>query len=377
MLNSIRQNVKNVVGWKTKRKILVFNVDDYGNIRIASRQARKNINAAGYKANGWFDELDTLETHDDLEMLYEVLCSVKDKNGHPAVFTPLAVTCNMDYDRMKAENYEAYRYEVLPDTFSKLEAVDPTHYKGTWDLWQEGIRTGIMRPQFHGREHFSVYFLEEKLKQRDKEMLTILENRSYTMLTNPIYKGIGQAAAFGFSNYSENESFKSVIKDGLDIFEDVFGYRSQYFTAPAGCEHHSIYKWLSEGGIKYIDNPMIKKEHQGQGKFKTKFYYTGLKNGQDLTYVVRNVVFEPTEPNGVDHLNVALKQIERAFKWNRPAIVSSHRVNFCGYNSSENRKEGLFLLKQLLKKVVERWPDVEFMSADQLCNLIYDRDEVE
>lgn len=86
--------------------------------------------------------------------------------------------------------------------------------------------------------------------------------------------------------------------------------------------------------------------------------------------MVRNIVFEPVENRGEDSVNLAMKQIEAAFRWNRPAIISSHRVNFCGHVNPENRVNGITALKDLLKRITERWPDVEFMSADQLGDLI-------
>ena len=96
----------------------------------------------------------------------------------------------------------------------------------------------------------------------------------------------------------------------------------------------------------------------------------GLDKKNNLVILVRNVVFEPTEDRGIDWVNYAFKQIEAAFFWNKPAIISSHRVNFCGHIDPKNREKGLNALKQLLKKIVEKWPDVEFMSADELGDLI-------
>jgi hypothetical protein len=45
-------------------------------------------------------------------------------------------------------------------------------------------------------------------------------------------------------------------------------------------------------------------------------------------------------------------------------------VNYCGHINEENRKVGLTALKQLLDKIVKRWPEVEFISADQLGDMI-------
>ena len=79
---------------------------------------------------------------------------------------------------------------------------------------------------------------------------------------------------------------------------------------------------------------------------------------------VRNVVFEPTSNSS--SVTIALKQIQTAFFWNRPAIISSHRVDFCGHIDPKNRKIGIQALRELLQKIVRRWPEVEFMSSAEL-----------
>jgi hypothetical protein len=86
--------------------------------------------------------------------------------------------------------------------------------------------------------------------------------------------------------------------------------------------------------------------------------------------MVRNVVSEPTEVRGINWVDFTMKQIETAFRWNKPAIISSHRVNFCGHIDENNRNVGLMALKNLLYEIVKKWPDVEFMSADELGECI-------
>jgi hypothetical protein len=86
--------------------------------------------------------------------------------------------------------------------------------------------------------------------------------------------------------------------------------------------------------------------------------------------MVRNVVFEPTEDRGIYWVNFTMKQIETAFRWNKPAIISSHRVNFCGHIDKQNREKGLDSLKRLLQEIVKKWPDVEFMAADELATYL-------
>jgi hypothetical protein len=368
--SSLLFNAKNLTGWRTKRKIVVISVDDYGNVRLDSKKARESMDRKGVKARSRFDELDTLETRVDLEALYEVLTSVKDKNGKHAVFTPFAMPCNINFEKVAETSYSEYFYELLPETFEKLSEYQPEAYTGAWDLLSEGIEKGLMIPLFHGREHLNLKVFEEKLKNRDREVLISLKNRSYCGISDSGYSTISPYAAFDFWDFKENRRFDDIILDGLDAFEKVYGYRSDHFNPPGGRENPAIHKALKENGVKYIDTPLVKNEHQGNGKYKKVLNYTGKKNKLGQTYLVRNVVFEPTDNRGVDWVNYTMKQIEAAFRWNRPAIISSHRVNFCGHIDEENRREGLRALRELLQKIVQRWPDVEFMAANELGDLV-------
>ncbi len=350
--------------------MLVISVDDYGNVRLASKKAREELDRSGLKVISRFDAYDTLENREDLEMLYGVLNSFKDKNGRSAVFTTFALPCNIDFEQMEEEDFSQYHYELLPLTYHKLVAMDPAAYQGAWPMLQEGISRGLMVPQFHGREHFNVKVFEDRLRRKDSELITSLKNRSLASLSASDSDGPGYTSAFGFREFNENNAFESIIQEGLDAFEKVYGYRSVHFIPPGGNEHGIIHGYSHKYGIAYVDVPMVKKEHQGQGKYLTRFYYTGKKNSAGSTYVVRNVVFEPTEDDASKAVNLAMMQIEAAFRWNRPAIISSHRVNFCGHVDPRNRKKGLAALQELLKRITEKWPDVEFMSADQLGDLI-------
>jgi hypothetical protein len=363
---ALQQHLKNIVGWRTKRKIVVFSVDDYGNVRLDSKEAGQRLRKAGLTSAGRFDDFDALETREDLERLYEVLGSVRDANGRHAVFTPFAIPCNIDFEQMAEEGYTQYKYEFLTETFRKQEDRYPDSYRGAWELWQEGIRDGFMVPQFHGREHFNLKTFQEKLNQHDDTLLTILGTRSYAFLGPSGYSTIGNTAAFDFWELEENNRFGQIIREGLEAFEKVFGYKSVHFNAPGGREHPLIHMLLHENGVKYIDTLLRKNEHQGMGTYRTVLNYTGKQNALGQIFIVRNALFEPTEHDEKDWIGHTLKQIGAAFRWNRPAIISSHRVNFCGHIDPTNRKEGLGALQNLLRKIMENWPEVEFMSSAEL-----------
>ena len=371
IINNIKEtfavNIKNIIGWKTKRKIVVFSVDDYGNVRLDSKQARDKMFSNGLKPTSRFDIFDTLETTDDLNALYETLSSVKDKNNLHPVFTAFATCANIDFERMKQNGYSNYQYEELPESFNKLKG-----YEKTWQLWQDGMLNRLLVPQFHGREHLNIKVLMEALHKKDRDTLNCFENRSYAAIADTGYSTISFTAALDFYKFEENESLKNIVADGLNLFEKVFGYRATNFT-PCGSNGYSssIDPVLAKGGIKYIDTSRFKEEHLGEGRLgKKTFNYTGKKNNLGQTYLVRNCVFEPTEERGIDWVAYCMKQIEAAFRWNLPANISSHRVNFCGHIDPKNREAGLKALHLLLTAIVKRWPDAEFMTSKELGDSI-------
>jgi len=370
MKKALLNNIKNIYGWKTKRKIVVISVDDYGNVRLDSKKARERMDEAGLKIKSRFDAYDTLETREDLEVLFNTLTSVKDKNGRHSVLTPFAMPCNIDFEKMALGNYKTYHYEKLPETYEKLSGKDVKFYKGTWSLWKEGIDKKLMIPQYHGREHLNIKILEEKLSQNDHEVLTALKNRSYTSISKSGYDTMNYTAAFDFWNVDENEFLSKVLDDGIDNFKEVFGSAPANFMPPTSRIHPMHLPRIIKKGIKYIDTNLIHKQHVGSGKFKTTINYTGKNINKEQIYLVRNVVFEPTSIDSDISVKIALDQIKAAFRWNRPAIISSHRVNFCGYIDEKNRKKGISELNNLLKSIVDLWPDVEFMSADELGDII-------
>ena len=62
----------------------------------------------------------------------------------------------------------------------------------------------------------------------------------------------------------------------------------------------------------------------------------------------------------------SLKEIQTAFFWQKPAIISTHRINYVGGIDLAHRDRNLKALDLLLKNILKKWPEVEFLSSDQL-----------
>ena len=69
-------------------------------------------------------------------------------------------------------------------------------------------------------------------------------------------------------------------------------------------------------------------------------------------------------------LNLFGANIDDAFKWRKPAVISTHRANYVGGMQPENRDKGLSQLKSLIRQIQKNWPEVIFLSSSQLGDLI-------
>ena len=130
---------------------------------------------------------------------------------------------------------------------------------------------------------------------------------------------------------------------------------------------------VKNSGIKYIGTSKIHSEPIGQNKFKKHFRYIGKKSKYELIYMTRNAFFEPCSfkySKSKNWIDSCLNEINIAFRWNKPAIISSHRVNYIGWLNEKNRAKGLRELDKLLSQIIKFWPNVEFMTSSELGDLI-------
>lgn len=366
MITKIKRNIishlANIIGWKTKRKIIVFLSDDWGTIRTASKETRDKLISLGLNfSNDRFDYYDALENKDDLIGLYETLSKVKDINGRHAVFTPYAIVGNPNFDKMRKNKFEKFEFETIKETYDKLPG-----YDGVWDLWEEGMDKKIFMPQFHGTIHMNKKIMMDGLQANNKQMLTCAENQSWAGIEN-VKDYLG---TYSYQSIEENKEHIQDIEFGLDIFQNLFGFRSKCFVPPQSKYHRSIEESIKYFGIDYLDVPRVKHEVQFDNTTTKVVTQLGQSNNYDQKYVVRNVMFENIKPSGIDWVDFALISIDAAFRMNAPAIISSHRVNFVGHIEPQNRDKGLKDLERLLTTSIQKWPNIEFMSLQELVELM-------
>lgn len=371
-IRNLKRNIANMPGWRTNRKILVIESDDWGSVRIRDKQACTSLKLKGLNVNSiHYDTVESVESNEDLEKLFDLLLNFKDKNGKHPVFTPMCIMGNPDFEKIKASDYQQYYFQPLHETIAEYPKSDKII-----DLWCKGHQENIFVPEIHGREHINVRrYLDILQSHEGREGLRYaLEFHSvgpsaYKRFLYPNYLG----ALHPESKEEINELHEYILEAG-NLFQKYMAYNPRVFIAPNAEEPKELESSLNTIGVKYLTRSKKRIYPLGDGLFVKEWNFIGKKNEFNQIVLNRNAFFEPVcfgeQEHITDWVDSCLKEIEIAFRWSKPAIISSHRVNYVGSIDSANREKGLRNLSLLLQAILKRWPDVEFMSSFELGELI-------
>ena len=363
------KNLLHFIGWRTKRKIVVLESDDWGSIRMPSITAYNNLWNGGVELSSdegfRYNKYDSLESAEDLALLFEVLASVKDSTSRTAVLSPYSVVANPDFKKIKQTDFNEYFYEPFTITLNRYYGDDKA-----FSLWKAGVRDRLFVPQFHGREHLNVRVWMKALRKENKKTRLAFENELWGISSaNESEVGVEYQAAFDLLEKEDLEFHKEIIVSGLSLFKELFGYRATCFVPPNGLLSSKLESTCFSEGIKYLSVSRKRAEPLGKGVTRDRYHCLGQKNRSGLTYITRNCFFEPSQSRK-DWIDSCLKDISVAFKWQKPAIISSHRVNYSGRFYPINRENGLKGLRILLNRILNTWPDTEFLTTAELGELI-------
>jgi len=212
------------------------------------------------------------------------------------------------------------------------------------------------------------------LRNGEPDALLAFQNK-----TVGVYASFTSRNPFGYmdsfhTDETTNEEFQTILADALAIFEKTFGYPSKTFVASCFVWANTLEKTLAEHNIIGIQSAPWQncpiKTKKGAA-LKRKIHFTGQKNKFGQLYTVRNCAYEPAYYQNPDKCALnCFDQIVQAFKDNKPAIINSHRFNYISAINPDNALNNLKGLRDLLTKVTEKFPDVEFITTPKLIDII-------
>ena len=306
-----------------------------------------------------------LENVSELNALYDVLEKHQGKDGMNAVFTAFTSVANPDFEAIRANGFT--RFEDI--------AIDKGFPPG-WDgrgliaAYHDGIARGVWVPEYHANLHHTSPVLWFQLLQEDTprgaNARKLFDLNCYSQVTHlPEYTGY------------TIDGMRQTIELGFNRFERIFGYRPKAaVTSDAFPE--TVGLWAQAGAraaclVNFRDNDG-----------KVVYYKTKLWNFQDpearcgdydvekdIIYLTRNVWFDLAGMEYVkgvpaeEALEVTLNNFN---KYQDPAVVQMHRVNFSAYPASSTLPR-LKELDKYLSMLKEK--GVYYLTTGELADLYY------
>ncbi len=372
MKQFITRNIIQASGVRLTKKYVVIESDDWGTIRMSGTKAYHQLLRQGYPVDNCpYNRNDGLESNADVADLFGVLQNNKDHTGNPALFTLNNIVGNPDFEAIEKGGFQEYHYELFTETLKKY----PEHDR-VIAYYQEGLQEKVCQMQFHGREHVNVHRWMEALKQaKPAEMAAFQQGMFSPKIAATIGYGNEYMDALDLDSNDWIPWQKEMLSDGLDHFEALWGFRSKTFIAPCYIWSDELEPVLRQKGVlglqglfnQFVPMPSVAKT------YRKKYHSNGQRNTLGQRYLVRNAYFEPTLNQGFDWESDCLQRIKTAFFWKQPAIICSHRLNYIGWLNPENKSRNLVRLQNLLRSILKNWPDVVFISSDQLVDIINKR----
>lgn len=367
----ISYNLQAILGQRLSKKYLVIESDDWGSIRMPSKKAYQNLLNAGIPVDNCpYNKFDALETKPDIEAISAICKKYKDYRGSHLKITANFIMANPDFDQIKSSNFKNYFCRDFVETYNYYQGNDQT-----FQAIQSAISENVIIPQLHGREHLQVNHWLDALRSNETETRLAFNNGVWGHPSAYEKKyGINFSSAFHVTSQKELIFVEDSIKEASELFKNHFGFYSNTFIPPRFIWPIELEKTFKENKIKAIQGKLVQLYPELElksSKLKLKYNWMGRTNNNGLNYLIRNVFFEPTQkPNFVWEKD-AMKRIDTAFFWGKPAIISMHRLNFMGGFSEENRRNGLKRLSALIQSVQKKYPEVEFLSSNELNEVVY------
>lgn len=354
--------LNNNSGRKISEKLIIIESDDWGAIRTPNPEAVELSTRFGLDMHKSRYKVDALASEDDLDDLFNVLIQYKDKDGNSPIITANCIMANPDFKKIKEDNFENYHYEVFTKTLKSY----PKHQK-SFEKWNEAMKNSLFQPQFHGREHLNVSRWLKALRAGDPKV-------HFSFDLNSTYSGVDDYSfmeAFDWNDESEVEQHVKIINDGLRIFKETFGFESKSFIAPCYTWDTRLDKVLENNKIEVVQNAFHQLQPTGTNEVYTKIKHAfGDVNKHGFVYNNRNVFFEPVTNPNIDWADKVTARIAAAFLMGKPAVISTHRVNYIGFIEPKNKDNGLKHLNRVLGAIQKNWPDAKFISTDKLTQYL-------
>ena len=341
-------------------KVVVFESDDWGAFRTFNKSSFKRLAECFGDSNDPFIKYDSLESKEDVERLMTVLSKHSDSNGKAPVFTLNFGLKSPNFKAIIDSDYFAFFENNLENSylFANKES-------GFFSI-KQGIKNHLFVPQLHAVHHMNVSEWMISLKNNASHK-TIVDNfcLDYSCLFT-------KNRPFLFMDEMrdiEKNRINQYLSNANKVFKNEFGFYSSSFIPCCNVINSECDYIFANTHIECVQGSpyyfSFDKKRQRYIKHARKW-----KNNV-VVHLIRNCLFEPSlNSENIDNVKECLWQIKKAFKHKKPAIICTHRLNYIGSIDLENQLKNLNLLDMLLTEIEKKYPDVVYMSSNELARRI-------
>jgi hypothetical protein len=302
-----------------------------------------------------------------IQRLNDLLSTLKqhqDSQDRNAVLTANMVLAVPDIEKIQA-NGQHYHRLLLDQGFPELYAA-----------FCSAATAGSFVPQLHGLEHYNGEALVH-LKNISDPRVSELFNKpgwwDWESLDSPLQGHYVDGSSLPSQPINPGQA-KNIIQLAATHFERLFGTPSYSTVAPCYLWNTEIEEQWLEHGIQSIQTAGYRctgRASDGHYHQDKPLIRPGDNSDNGQTYLVRNVMFEPTD--GQTNAETAWHETRTCIAQGLPVSISTHRYNFTRSETEHN--DSLAELNTLLSKI-DKLPATRFLSSPELAQTIENPNEV-
>jgi hypothetical protein len=290
-----------------------------------------------------------------LDRLRDLLLEFHDETGRPAMMTLGLVLQTADRDAMRSSG----------DAGHMALGLDEPQLAAVLDAIRRGQASGVFAPQLHGLAHYWEASLVSPADETPavqewlagsgpgwtEELPAALQSRWIDARTLP-------------SRALPPAEIATAIAAEVTAWQRIFNALPAVAVPTTFIWNEAVEKAYAAAGVHALMTPgvrFIARDEAGQPMRSGPPLFNGEYGCGNIMYLVRDVYFEPVLGHAAERLPREL--VDRT-KLGRPALVETHRFNFCGPRAND---AAFAILTEGLRLVRERMPNVRFLSSAELA----------
>jgi hypothetical protein len=361
MLNTLRRAWR---GWRSPlpmeglafgRPLVVLQSDDWGRAGVRDQEGWQELRNLGVSLGERSYDFYSLETAEDVGEIVSLLQRHHDSAGRLACLGMNFVVANVDFQKVKADNFRKIYLRALTDGLPH-----GWNRPGLFEAYREGISAGVLSPALHGTTHFCRPAVERYLNDPGDRGVLL---RNFWKTGVPYIHW--RMPWIGFEYWDseppgEEEFLTARVQEGLidsaiESFTLFFSETPRSACAPGYRANQSTHEAWARRGIRVAQN--------GPGSARPPHF-----DGNGILHVYRSMDFEPAAGQDFS-LDSCLRAAEDCFARGLPTIVSVHSINFHS-TLKDFRSRTVRLLDEFLVALEAKYPDLLYVRDDDLYELV-------